>query len=440
MIAASVLVLGTIAAGLYLYLVPGVSANTPSDCTVGLPAAGQIHSAGLSPEPCPQGDSKVTACSQEMVDLTSPGDTLFSLLHANLLDEAVSRKVASSLASEIQKSTGKLFDTNTPLPSDRRYAVTIDQNGGFLRTTLEIDPANVFHAAMEDCSIRFWREEVVLDYKIEAVSFKMKGNLVDSVTGAGEGEELAAKLSNVFQYDIDFQYDSKRGDICTLLFERRYADDRPSGYGRILYAMYEGRQAGTKTAVLFNSQYHDINGSELKKPLLRTPLKHLRRTSPYGNRVHPIFRERRMHWGVDYGAPARTPVYSVANGTVTFCGWQNGYGNYVCIKHDNGYESRYGHLHSYAHLLKTGKRVKQGEKIGLVGQTGRATGPHLDFQLLVKGGHVDPARELARMVQSVRAIAPPLMPRFRNVTQERMTLLSNSGPVGGSDRLVATVK
>lgn len=435
MIVAAVLALGTLAAGLYLYLVPGVSANIPSDCSASLQVGGQNGPAGLSSESCLQEDSQAAPCSQEMVDLTSPGDTLFSLLHANLLDEAVSRKVASSLASEIQKSSGKPFDTNTPLPSDRRYSVTIDQNGNLLRATLEIDPANVFHAAMEDCSIRCWKEEVVLDYKMEAICFRMKGDLVDAVMSAGEGAELAAKLTNVFRWDIDFQSESKRGDTCKLLVERRYADDRPSGYGRILCAVYEGRKAGTKTAFLFNNEYFDINGQELKKNFLRSPLNVIRVTSGYGRRFHPIFRIWRKHNGVDYGAAIGTPVYSVATGTVTFCGRQNGYGNYVCIQHDNGYESRYGHLHRY--FVQKGQRIKQRDKIGLVGQTGEATGPHLDFQLLVNGKHINPQN---KMVHSVRTVAPPLMTRFRDVTQERLTLLSNAAPPSSSDRRVAAIK
>ncbi len=269
-VAFSVLVVVTSACGLYLYMVPGVSANIPSSCNLSpssLSENAQSCPAGLSPVSSMQPEAQAGPCSQEMVDLTSPGDTLFSLLHANLLDENASRTVASSLASEIAKSGGKPFDANTSLPTDKRYSVTIDQKGNFLRATLEIDPANVFHAAVEDCSIRCWKEEVVLDYKIEAVCFKMKGDLVDSVMNAGEGPELAMKLQNVFRWDIDFQSQAKRGDSCRILFERRYADDRPSGYGKILCAVYEGRDRDTKrkSAVSFMNGYYDTKGRELKK-------------------------------------------------------------------------------------------------------------------------------------------------------------------------------
>ncbi len=140
----------------------------------------------------------------------------------------------------------------------------------------------------------------------------------------------------------------------------------------------------------------------------------LRVTSNFGPRLHPIFRTVRKHHGIDYGAPKGTPVRSVASGVVTFCGWRNGYGNYVCIKHSNGYESRYGHLDRY--LVKKGDRIKQLEKIGTVGQTGNATGPHLDFQLLVNGTHKNPRRNM-EIAQSVHTVVPPLMTRFKAVRE-----------------------
>lgn len=370
-----------------------------------------------------ESDDPKRGCSQEVVDVTGHGESLFSLFYANLLEEGPSREAAIAMASVIRASIGKPFDAYSTLKPGCRYSMTLDQDGKLEKATVEVDPANVFLASVQGGKIRCWKEDVVLDYKVEVLTFKLQGTLTESLMRSGESLELASKLSNIFRFDIDFRSDPVRGDMCRVVFERRLADDRPSGYGRVLCAVYDGKKVGRKTAVLFKDQYYDDRGFELKKNFLRSPLTGvLRVTSRYGHRFHPIFKEWRKHDGVDYGAPAGTPVWSIAGGVVTFAGWKNGYGNYVCVMHDNGYESRYGHLQRF--FVKKGCRVKQGERIGLVGMTGNATGPHLDFQLLAKNKHVDPLS--VKMVQSPASVPGPLKTRFQELKDERMAHLEGS--------------
>ncbi|MFH0959047.1 MAG: M23 family metallopeptidase, partial [Pseudomonadota bacterium] len=287
------------------------------------------------------------------------------------------------------------------------------------------------HSAREDRSINSWKEEVVLDFKTEVACFEMNGGLSESITNAGEGIELALKLANVFKWDIDFHSESSKGDTLRVLFERRYADDRPSGYGRVMGAVYEGKKTGPKTAILFNNEYYDEKGIELKKNFLRSPLSVIKVTSKYGYRLHPVLKIWRKHNGVDYGAAQGTPVWAVSGGIVTYAGWNNGYGNYVCVKHDNGFESRYGHLQRF--FVGKGQRVKQRQRIGLVGMTGIATGPHLDFQLLVNKKHVDPLK--VTMVKSLRSVPSPLEPRFAALLQDRISCLKGPLVTKGSNRL-----
>lgn len=263
----------------------------------------------------------------------------------------------------------------------------------------------------------------------------MKGSLTESMLSAGENLELALKLANVFRWDIDFHSESVKGDSCRVLFERRYADDRPSGYGRILGAVYDGKKTGTKCAVLFNNEYYDEKGVELKKNFLRSPLSVIRVTSRYGYRLHPVLKVWRKHNGVDYGANQGTPVWAVAGGVVTFAGWSNGYGNYVCIKHDSGFESRYGHLQRF--FVAKGQRVKQRQRIGLVGMTGIATAPHLDFQLLVHNKHVNPLT--VTMVKSLKTIPTPLVSCFSSLTEERLNVLKGIMLTKGSDQLTKLI-
>lgn len=357
--------------------------------------------------------------SQEITDVTGPGDSLYSLLIDNLADENIADQLARTFASTIEQSLEIPFDHSAPLQVGKRYSITVDRDGKFLQAALELEAAHVFHAALDENGLRCWKEEVVLDFKTETISFEISGTLTESVLNTGEGPELALKLSNLFRWDIDFQSESVRGDVCKVLFERRYADDRPSGYGRILCAVYEGKKTGTKTAVLFNNEYYDSRGLELKKNFLRSPLSVIRVTSRYGRRYHPVLRVWRKHNGVDYGAAQGTPVWSISSGVVTFAGWQNGYGNYVCIRHDNGYESRYGHLHRI--FVAKGQRVKQRQRIGSVGMTGLATGAHLDFQLLVNNKHVNPLN--VKMAHSIRTVPAPLNERFSRLAQERLLAL-----------------
>ncbi|HTY24615.1 MAG TPA: M23 family metallopeptidase [Desulfomonilaceae bacterium] len=451
-IAVSILAVGTIAVGLYLYLVPGASANIPfsgSADPASLTGDNNTCAVGAPDEALNGKDSQVQAGSQEMVDLTGEGDTLYLLLNANLLDETESRKIADRLAAAIQKSLSKpnkpfVFDANTPLNSGGSYSVVVDENGNFLKASFEYDPANVFHAVKEGNNIRCRKEEVVLDFKTESISFRMTGTLDQSLKRIGEGQKLAAMLHHVFKYDIDFERESMRGDTCKVLFQRKYADDRPSGYGDILAAVYDGKKTGRKEAIFFDYKlkdqledqphpYYDSKGIELEKSLLRSPLSVMRVTSGFQrNRFHPIYQIFRHHMGTDYGAPKGTPARAVAKGVVTFAGWKNGYGKFVCIKHEDGYESRYGHLHKIE--IEKSKPVKQGQIVGLVGQTGDATGPHLHFELLQRGKYLNPVSKHQEMARTPRSIPEGLRTRFNFVKDQRLTALGGGVLIRTADR------
>ncbi|MGB6064746.1 MAG: M23 family metallopeptidase [Desulfomonilaceae bacterium] len=355
----------------------------------------------------------------EISDMTSDGDTLLSLFSLSFCDTKEVRQVAKSLASVIQADLGKRFLPTDEIPPGKRFVIRVDEKGEFKEATIELDPARVFHCKKENNIIKSWKEDVVLDYKTEMLCFKVRRDIVHSVLAAHERRELALKLTHVFRWDIDFQSDIRRGDKCKIVFERRYADDRPAGYGRILLAIYDGKRTGRKTACLFNGEYYNENGVELKKDYLRAPLNTLRITSGYGWRIHPILHVWKFHTGVDYGAPTGTPVYAIADGTVTFQGRGKAYGLYVCIRHENGYESRYSHLSSI--LVKAGQKVKQRQTIGLVGSTGRSTGHHLFFEIIANGKRIDPTK--IKMFNNPKTVPAPLKTRFDAVMNAQAHIL-----------------
>ncbi|MBD3397557.1 peptidoglycan DD-metalloendopeptidase family protein [Candidatus Micrarchaeota archaeon] len=369
----------------------------------------------------------------EILGASDQGDSLLSILELNLQSGETARKLAGIFEELIREHKDSDFSRNAHLKKGKRYNILLDKDGNFLKAMLEMAPAHVFYAVATNGAIKAWKEDVVLDYKVESITFRIKNNLYSSVRSSGEGRALALELERIFKWDIDFSSELMPSDTCRIVFERRYADDKPSGYGRILYAEYLGKRTGKKTAVLFKKTYWDDKGYELKKDFLVSPLEiKLRVTSKYGMRFHPIHKRWKKHNGVDYGAPRGTPVVSVAKGRVIFSGWSKGYGKYVKIRHKNGIETRYGHLSK--RFVKKGQYVKQGQKIGLVGSTGLSTGPHLDFQFLMAGKHIDPLKMKYASSKNRNRIPRPLRPRFARVTESRISLLKKSQPANSREK------
>ena len=225
---------------------------------------------------------------------------------------------------------------------------------------------------------------------VEVVSGQLDDSLFNAVEQAGESAELAMRLAQIFGYDLDFYTDPRKGDTFHILMEKKkYLNGKTAGYGKIFAAEYDN--GGKKyQALLFHDEfgrpgYYDAEGKSLQKAFLRSPLKFgAPVTSHFSNaRFHPILKTVRPHLGTDYGAPTGTPVQTIGSGRVVFAGFKSGEGNMVHIAHANGYETMYLHLSKM--YVRTGERVEIGKTIGLVGMTGLATGPHLDFRILQKG-------------------------------------------------------
>ncbi len=219
----------------------------------------------------------------------------------------------------------------------------------------------------------------------------LDGSLFLSMHRAGESPELAIRMAQIFEFDIDFYRDPQPGDRFCLLVEKKiYDNGQPPTYKRILAARYDN--AGTKyDAFLFGEDgaYYSSDGRSLKSAFLRSPLEFDARVSSRfsSSRLHPVLHTRRAHLGTDYAAPTGTPVRAVASGRVIFSGLSGGSGNLVTIQHNDGYQTQY--LHLSRRLVSVDQRVSQGDRIGLVGSTGLATGPHLDMRISRNGKYMD---------------------------------------------------
>ena len=207
---------------------------------------------------------------------------------------------------------------------------------------------------------------------------------------------LAAEFEDIYQWTVDF-FGIQPGDSFKVVYDEKMVDGQSVGIGRIWGAefVHGGKQYyAIPYAQDGKLRYWEANGESLRKQFLKAPLKYTRISSKFSKaRLHPVYKVYRPHHGVDYAAPSGTPVHAVADGTVTFRGWdKGGGGNTLKIKHAGNMETGYLHLKSFAKGISVGTRVSQGQLIGYVGSTGASTGPHLDFRIKKNGSPIDPLK------------------------------------------------
>ena len=222
----------------------------------------------------------------------------------------------------------------------------------------------------------------------------IKSSLWGAIMEAKLPYALAAEMEDIYEWTIDF-FGIQEGDSFTVIYDEKFIDTVSVGVGRIWGAKFTHRKKDIY-AIPFEQNgkvhYWDKDGASLRKQLLKAPLKFSRISSGYTNaRLHPVLRVYRPHHGIDYAAPAGTPVRSVADGTVIQKGPRGAAGHMVKIKHSGDLVSGYLHLSKYGKGIEVGTRVAQGQIIGYVGSTGRSTGPHLDFRLWKAGKPINPA-------------------------------------------------
>src|SRR5262245_34877678 len=204
---------------------------------------------------------------------------------------------------------------------------------------------------------------------------------------------LAEKVASIFAWDVDFNSDLQVNDRIHIVAPAYFHEGRFVKWGDIQAAELVNSGKAYR-AFRFEGSYYDAKGNALKRSLLASPLPfNPRVTSGFSRRrLHPILGTNRAHLAVDYGAPTGTPVQAVAKGTVTFAGWNEGYGNLVQIKHSGGLTTGYAHLSRIAPGVVAGKSIDQGDLVGNVGQTGLATGPHLHFMMAKNGQPINPLK------------------------------------------------
>lgn len=234
-----------------------------------------------------------------------------------------------------------------------------------------------------------------MDVREEVAHGVIRSSLFAAAAKAGMNDSMVVKLADIFKYDVDFIKDIRSGDSFTVIYNDVYRDGAYLHEGDIVAAEFVN-QGKRYTAYRFRQADGSVgwfseDGRPLRKSLMRTPVAFTRISSVFSMaRKHPILGYTRAHKGVDYAAPAGTPIHAAGDGTIVYRGWENGYGNFVLIKHNATYSTAYAHMSRFASGERVGSHVSQGEVIGYVGMTGLATGPHLHYEVRIDGNQVNP--------------------------------------------------
>ena len=238
-------------------------------------------------------------------------------------------------------------------------------------------------------------KEIPLSSEEIFVSGEITTSLYKAMKDQGLSEIVINEIIRIYSFDVDFQRDIYEGDNFEMLFVKKVNNEGKtiqiedpkylmlSSRGTpLIYYLYDNEEF---------SEYFDEKGKGMTKSLMKTPINGARLSSSYGMRKHPISGYNKMHKGVDFAAPTGTPIFAAGNGIVEYVGRNGGYGKYIRIRHDSTYKTAYAHLNGYKKGISSGVRVKQGDVIGYVGSTGKSTGPHLHYEIIVNGKQINPA-------------------------------------------------
>ena len=366
-----------------------------------------------------------SANRQTIEGVVQRGETMFDIFQKNGLD--------LSQLYGVKKAAADVFRLRRIVPG-RPYRITLDADNNVVSLTYQIDDRATLDITREEPG--FEAEKVMVDYEVREARLGgiIENNLASAMGEDGRSAALALDLSDIFSWDIDFTTDIRRGDVYRVVVQELWLHGEFKRYGDVLSAEFEND--GTlyrayRFEVDGRTGYFDDDGNSLRRAFLKAPLSYRRISSGFSrSRLHPVLKIRRPHLGVDYVAPRGTPVSAIGDGTVKFAGWKGANGRLVVLRHPMGYTTYYGHLSRISRGIRPGARVAQGDVIGSVGSSGRATGAHLHFQMNRHGRTVNP---LSVKLPRGTGIPKARMEDFQNYRTGMQEALA-SIPVSSPDR------
>ncbi len=347
-------------------------------------------------DPAAQAEARFTMTAVEV----KSGDTLYRLLSEAGAGEREAKAIVKAMqtvpgAAQLEAGQELRFTHEKGVPGGGQSApIRVSLFSGDEHVVSATQTGSGDYAATRD-------EAQIAAYSVSGErQYSTRASLYKSIFHAAITQDLSEELINQFlrtlAYDVDFKQKVGFGDAVRFFFD---VEREPSGIekpGNLLFAemtvdgeTYRYYRYRTPDGQV---DFYDEDGSNSRKFLMREPVKGARFTSGFGYRRHPILGTRRMHTGADWAAPRGTPILAPGDGTVTFVGRKGGYGNHLRLKHGNGYQTTFSHLQKFAEGIRKGVRVQQGQVIGYIGSTGRSTGPHLHYEVLVNDKFTDPMK------------------------------------------------
>ena len=309
-----------------------------------------------------------------------------------------------------------------------QYRIELNQAGKILKLRYSRNPLEVYESSLSEDGKRYMARKVDVPIRKDPlrVGCVVHGTLYDSLVRCVEDPKLATTIIKLLSFDLNFYQDVRDGDAIRFLVDKEFVNGRFYRYGPVRAMDYQGK-FDTLRIVHFDDgtpggQYYKSDGTTVKRNFLRSPVQYARISSGYQKRrFHPILHRWKQHLAIDYAAPVGTPTWAVAEGKVIFRGRRGPSGNLLIIKHADGYQTSYAHLHRFAKNLKRGDKVSQGQVVGFVGSTGRSTGPHLHFAMRHKNKTINPLKVEGT---SIGTVAEEHKEIFQELLEERMDELS----------------
>jgi murein DD-endopeptidase MepM/ murein hydrolase activator NlpD len=319
-------------------------------------------------------------------------------------------------------SIGKASSPLTKIMPGQTIRFGKNDDGKLTQLTYQQDIVHSLLVSAVDNGYKVTTQTRELEIREKLASAKIDSNFWNAGITAGLEPAVIMNLANIFGWDIDFGLDIRQGDHFNIIFETKFLDGVEVKAGDIIAAEFVNQGQSYQAIRHTDGQYYSASGRSMRKAFLRAPVNFKYISSSFNpRRLHPVTGYVRAHNGIDYAAKRGTPVQASGSGTVKASGYTKYNGNYIFIKHGERYVTKY--LHLTKKYVRKGERVKQGQKIGTVGSTGRVTGAHLHYEFLVNGVHRNPRTVKLPKAQS---IAKKEKRSFLAISKKRMAQLNTN--------------
>tara|TARA_Y100001980_G_C14528332_1_gene304030 strand:+ start:262 stop:1554 length:1293 start_codon:yes stop_codon:yes gene_type:complete len=316
-----------------------------------------------------------------------PGETFDNILDSYFVTDDEIKEIKIKLSKKVNLNK---------LNINQKIKFTLDQSENIVKEfTFQISNTEKIYL-VRNAKAEGFKERTILTKLKKSIIYKeniISKSLYRSAVEKRIPANIIIEFARVYGFQVDFQRDIKKKDSFQIMYEI-FIDDNGKTIetGNILFA---NLKLTKKNNPLYyfdkkgSEGHYDINGKSVKKALMKTPINGARLSSPFGMRKHPIDGFTKMHRGTDFAAPMGTPIMASGDGVVKKAGWCGGGGNCVVIRHNSTYQTVYAHMSKFAKGIRSGVRVKQGQTIGYVGSTGKSTGPHLHYEVIVNGKKIN---------------------------------------------------